>query len=194
MEWLERHRSNLAALLVVLVAVAALTVLQIPRRPALQVLSPSLAAGPPPIKVHVVGAVVSPGVYPLPADARMEDALKAAGGPSAGAEVDSLNLATPLRDGQQVVVPAAGAHSAAQSAPSPSPSAPAATASTGKVNLNTATRRELEALPGIGPATADKILDYRGKNGRFMSIEELRDAKLVNAPTYERIRTMVEAR
>ena len=191
MEWLERNRSNLAALLVVLVTVAAVGLLQAPRRAALQILSPSSPPTPIPIKVHVVGAVLSPGLYPLSLDARVEDALQAAGGPSESADVATLNLAAPLRDGQQLVIPAAGtptssATSASSASGLSSPSNPV------RLDLNAASSPELEALPGVGPVTAGKILEYRRKNGRFVSIEELRDAKLVNASTYERIKGMVE--
>jgi len=192
-EWLERNRSNLAAVLVVLVTVVAVTLAQLPRRSALQVISP--AAAPPTIKVHVVGSVLSPGVYQLAADARIEDALKAAGGPTGTADLAPLNLATPLKDGQQVVIPSMAEKASAVSPevasfshPSPSP-----TPKSVKLDLNSASRTELEALPGIGPVTAQKILDYRQK-GRIGSLEELRDAKVVNSSMYEKIRDLVEAR
>lgn len=190
MEWLEKHRSNLAALLVVLVTVAGFVLLQVPRRPALQVLAPSIPAAPPTIKVHVTGAVASPGVYQLPADARLEDALKAAGGPVGAEDGVPMNLAAPLRDGQQVVVPQAGAlpPPASQSSSTASQSRPA------KINLNRASRSELEALPGIGPVTAQKILDHRDRNGGFASVEELKIAKLVTASTFEKLADLVEVR
>ncbi|MGE5619797.1 MAG: helix-hairpin-helix domain-containing protein [Sphingomonadaceae bacterium] len=197
-EWLGRNRANLAAFLVVLVTLGAVGLLQTPRRTALQVVSPATPPAPPSIKVHVVGAVPAPGVYQLPADARVEDALKAAGGPCDGVGLDSLNLAAPLRDGQQVVIPAAG--DAAANAPLYSPPASLSPGSSpsmspsAKLDLNSASQSELEALPGIGPVTARKILEYRARNGRFVSIEELRGAKLVNAPTYERVKDLVEIR
>lgn len=190
MEWLERNRSNLAAMLVVLVTVAAAVLLQIPRRPALQVLSPSASPTPPCIKVHVVGAVKTPGVYQLPADGRVDDAVRAAGGASDAADLEALNLATPLRDGQQLAIPRRAEVAAAL----PVSLKPTPVKSPGKLNLNDASREELEALPGIGPVTAQKLLEYRQRQGRFVSVEELRDAKLVNASTYERIKEMVEAR
>lgn len=202
MEWLERHRSTLAASLLVLVAVAAFAVLQIPRRPALQVVS-AVPPTPVPIKVHVVGAVSLPGVYQLPADSRIEDAMKAAGGPSESADVASLNLATPLRDGQQVAIPGKDTPPS-PSGGSSSPAPPAASASprpaamstpvgpAGKTNLNTATRQELEALPGIGVVLAGRILEYRTAHGGFTSIEELKDSKLLNSSTYEKVKNLVD--
>ncbi|MHB0868429.1 MAG: helix-hairpin-helix domain-containing protein [Chloroflexota bacterium] len=198
-EWLARNRSNLVAFLVVLVTVAAVGLLQTPRRTALQVVSPASPPVPPSIKVHVVGAVLSPAVYALPADARVEDALEAAGGPSEAADVASLNLAAPLRDGQQLVVPAIGdaavTNSPRSSPPASSPLGSSRSApQSGKLDLNGASQKELEALPGVGPVTAQKILEYRAKNGRFVSVEELKEAKLVNAPTYERVKELVEVR
>ncbi len=188
-EWLERHRSTLATALVVLVAVAAFAVLQVPRRPALEVTAPVSPPAPPSIKVHVVGAVQFPGVYQLAADARVEDGLKAAGGPDPSADISSLNLAAPLKDGQQLVIPQSGTSSAA----APSAGSSLTTQST-KLDLNRASLADLDALPGIGPVTAQKLLDYRTKQGRFTSVDELKDAKLVTASTYERIKGLVDAR
>lgn len=190
-EWLKRNRSNLAIMLVVLVAVAAFAVLQVPRRPALQVTAPAAPPGAPSIKVHVVGAVLSPGVYQLAADARVEDGLKAAGGPDASADVSSLNLAAPLKDGQQLAVPQAGS---AASAAAVSPASPSPPAQSAKLDLNRASLAELDTLPGIGPVTAQKLMDYRVKQGRFTSVDELKDAKLVNSSTYEKVKDLVEVR
>jgi competence protein ComEA len=194
MEWLERNKGNLAAALVVLVAVAAALLLQLPRRPALEVTLPSSPAGPPAIKVHVVGAVAAPGVYQLEVDARVEDALRVAGGPSPSADLSTLNLATPVRDGQQVVIPQMRTDvpsSIPISSTTPSGAPPA---SSGKLNLNAASGKELEALPGIGQVTAQKILDYRAHNGAIVSLEELRDAKVITASMYDKIRDLVEER
>lgn len=198
---MERNRSNLAAALVVLVVVATAVVLQMPRRPALQVDSTSGSLPPPQIKVHVIGAVVSPGVYQLSADARVEDAVKAAGGASTAADLRSFNLATPLRDGQQVQLPEAVA-----SSPLPTPVAPSSGAAISlplpspsphppeKVELNSASRAELESLPGVGPVTAQRILERRAAQGRISSLEELKDAKIINSATYEKIRGLVEVK
>lgn len=187
MDWLERHRGNIAAFLVVLVAVSAMVVLQLPRRPALQVTPPTAPPAPPSIKVHVTGAVLFPGVVQLPADARVDDALKAAGGLAGSAEAATLNLALPLRDGQQLVVPEKGV-------PTPAPLAVPQPAPSASINLNTATQKELETLPGIGPVTAQKIMEYRQTHGGFKAVEELKDAKIVNSSTYDKIKGLVEVR
>jgi competence protein ComEA len=118
--------------------------------------------------VDVAGAVRRAGLYRLRSGARIDDAIAAAGGPTAKAQLDSVNLAAPVADGEQIVVPARGAvGTAAASAPAAgsSPSAP--------LDLNSATLEQLENLPGIGPVTAQKILDYRQAHGAFHSVAEL---------------------
>jgi competence protein ComEA len=129
-----------------------------------------LRAGPPPVRkllVHVVGAVRAPGLYRLDDGSRIDDAVRAAGGPRPKAALDLINLAAPVADGQQVIVPLRGRGVGATGIGTPG-SPPA-----GKVHLNTATLEELDTLPGIGPVTAQKIIDYRTEHGAFGSVEEL---------------------
>ncbi len=128
------------------------------------------AAGGAVLVVDVVGAVRSPGLYRLPQGSRIADAVARAGGMSRRADRTLVNLAAPLADGEQVLVPArvGGGGAAAGSAGAsgaPSPSAP--------VDLNTATVEQLDALPGIGPVTAQKIVDYRQQHGPFTSVDGL---------------------
>jgi competence protein ComEA len=118
--------------------------------------------------VDVAGAVRRPGLYKLRTGSRIDDAISAAGGATAKAQLEAVNLAAPVADGEQVVVPGRGAGGAAVSsspAAGSSPSAP--------LDLNTATLEQLEALPGVGPVTAQKILDYRQAHGPFHSVDEL---------------------
>jgi competence protein ComEA len=118
--------------------------------------------------VDVAGAVRRPGLYRLRSGSRIDDAIAAAGGSTAKAQLDSVNLAAPVADGEQVVVPGRGAAGAA------APGAPAAGSSpSAPLDLNSATLEQLEGLPGIGPVTAQKILDYRQAHGAFHSIAEL---------------------
>lgn len=122
------------------------------------------------VVVHVAGAVSSPGVYTLPADSRVDDAVRAAGA-TADADLSQLNLAQKLADGQKITVPVAGA------APADGSSA-ATTADSdngGLININTATQEELESLPSIGEVRAQAIITYREEHGGFRTIDELKE-------------------
>ena len=122
------------------------------------------------VVVHVAGAVSSPGVYTLPADSRVDDAVRAAG-VTADADLSQLNLAQKLADGQKITVPVAGA------APADGSSA-ATTADSdngGLININTATQEELESLPSIGEVRAQAIITYREEHGGFRTIDELKE-------------------
>ena len=123
------------------------------------------------LTVHVVGAVYRPGLYRVQEGSRVDDAIRRAGGAKPKAELLLVNLAAPVADGQQVVVPVRGAAPAA--APAAGAGAAAPGAAVGTVHLNSATLEQLDTLPGVGPVTAQKILDYRQEHGAFSSLEEL---------------------
>ena len=133
--------------------------------------APARAAKPAPAKllvIDVAGAVRRPGLYRVRSGSRIDDAIAAAGGVTAKAQLDAVNLAAPVADGEQVVIPgrgAVGAPAAGAPAAGSSPSAP--------LDLNTATAEQLDSLPGIGPVTAQKILDFRQQHGAFHSVAEL---------------------
>jgi competence protein ComEA len=129
--------------------------------------APVRADAGPDLVVHVVGAVHRPGLYRFAARSRVADAVARAGGATRRADLTLINLAAPLADGTQVVVPVKTSTAAAGAAPG------SATAPVGPVHLNVATPEQLDALPGVGPVTAQKILDYRQKHGAFSSLEEL---------------------
>jgi competence protein ComEA len=129
------------------------------------VLPTAAPAAPELLVIDVVGAVRRPGLLRLAKGSRIADAVARAGGATRRADLAQVNLAAPIADGEQVVVPARGGGGSA----GPGPSA----ASTGPVHLSTATADQLDALPGIGPVTAQKILDYRTQHGAFSSVEEL---------------------
>jgi competence protein ComEA len=123
------------------------------------------------VTVDVAGEVKEPGVYLLTPGARVEDALERAGGPSRKADLSQINRAAKLEDGRQVLVPAKPSRSAVAAASAPGGSVPAAPEQ--PINLNTATLEQLDTLDGVGPSTAQKILDYRTEHGGFTAIEEL---------------------
>ena len=143
------------------------------------------------VVVHVTGAVSSPGVVTLPPGSRVTDAINAVGGASADADTEQLNLARVLGDGEQVRVPHAGEQLVAPD-PGPSPPGGASGGSTpggGVVNINTAGAAELEALPGIGPALAARIVEYRDGHGPFASVDDLTDVPGIGPAKLEALRS-----
>ena len=130
--------------------------------------APASAAAPKPalVFVDVVGAVRRPGLYRVRTGARVADAVARAGGPTRAAELELVNLAALVADGEQVVVPRRGA-------PVAGGGAAGGHAPSGPVHLNSATLEQLDALPGVGPVTAQKIVDYRTKHGGFGSVDAL---------------------
>ena len=140
------------------------------------------AAAPPRLVVHVVGAVRHAGLFRLPEGARVADALARAGGPTARADLSLVNLAAPLADGQRVLVPRRG----------PPGSAPGPTAVTGaRVSLAMATVEQLDELPGIGPVTAQKIVDWRATHGPFRSVDDLDAIPGIGPARVEQLRDLV---
>ena len=137
--------------------------------------------------VHVVGAVAEPGLYRLDDGSRVDDAIRHAGGAKAKAALELVNLAAPVADGQQIVVPTRVAATAAAPA-----GAGHAVPAGGRVRLNSATLADLDALPGIGPVTAQKILDYRTKKGAFSSVEELDAVPGIGPARLEQLKELVE--
>lgn len=147
------------------------------------------------VVVDVAGKVRRPGLYRLPSGSRVDDAVRAAGGALRGVDLANLNLAAPLVDGQQVAVgrPAVTGGGAGPPAASSLPGAAGAgpAGATGPVNLNTATLDQLDALPGIGPALAQRILDYRAEHGSFSSVDQLDDVSGIGTVTFARLRPLV---
>lgn len=136
--------------------------------------------------VYVVGAVRRPGLYRLTQGSRVADAVARAGGATRKADPAALNLAAPLADGEQVLVPARLPVAVAASQGAAVPGVPR-----GPIQLSSATAEQLDALPGIGPATAQKILDYRAEHGAFRSVEELDDVPGIGPARIEQLRGLV---
>ena len=137
--------------------------------------APISAPSPALVLVHVAGSVARPGVYELDAGARVHAAIEAAGGSTAAADLDGLNLAATVSDGQRVYVPAGGEVDPASvpSAGVDPDGAPGTAQPRGPIDLNEATPEQLEALPGIGPATAAAIVDDRDRHGPFSAVSDL---------------------
>jgi competence protein ComEA len=139
------------------------------------------AGARPRVVVHVVGAVRSPGLYRLRDGSRIADAVARAGGATGEADLALVNLAAPLSDGQQVVVPQRTADGGEPEGP----------AGSGVVHLNTATLEELDALPGVGPVTAQKIIEYREQHGAIASVDELDAIAGIGPSRLEQLRELV---
>ena len=142
----------------------------------------------PKILVHVVGSVRRPGLYRFREGTRVADAVARAGGASRGAYLAGVNLAAPLVDGTQVLVPSRQKQAGGGGAPtgSTSPAAPAV-----KVSLSSATLEELDGLPGVGPVTAQKIVDYRTAHGPFASVDDLDAVPGIGPTRIEQLRDLV---
>jgi len=156
------------------------------RAPAFAPARAAPPAPPPLLVVDVAGAVRRPGLYRLAHGSRVADAVAKAGGAGAKAALDGVNLAAPLADGEQVVVPS---RTPGGGAVAPAGSSPVATS--GPVSLSTATAEQLDALPGIGPVTAQKIVDYRTAHGAFRSVDELDAISGIGPAKLDQLRGLV---
>jgi competence protein ComEA len=159
--------------------------------------APAVAARPAAVKVkrsgggaaivHVVGAVRRPGVYRLPPWARLARALRRAGGATGRADLQSVNLAAKVADGQQVIVPSRTAAAGATAVAGAAGEAPPA----GPVSLNNATADQLDELDGVGPATAQKILDWRKDHGGFGSVDDLKQISGIGPKRFDALKEKV---
>ena len=140
-----------------------------------------------PIVVHITGAVPRPGVYALPQGARVQDGISAAGGFLAEAQKTDINLAQLLEDGEKLDVPFIEGASPVIGTPLPE----VVTTTTELININIASAAELDALPGIGPTTAQKIIEYRDQNGPFINAEDIINVSGIGPGTYERIKDLI---
>jgi competence protein ComEA len=137
----------------------------------------------PEIFVDVAGAVNNPGVYTLTGKSRVVDAIKAAGDSAPGADLSTINLARVLNDGEQIYVDSTVVNSSGQRISKKQP--------TGPININRATVRQLDALDGIGPVIATRIVEYRKVNGSFLSIDDLQKVSGIGAAKFAQIKSKV---
>jgi len=175
-----RRALVLAAAALVLLVVAGRTLADAgtaTSQPA-RALVPERGAAAPKLVVHVAGAVRQPGLYSLAEGTRVADAVARAGGATAPADTAAINLAAPLADGMQVVVPSRVAGAAGGAA-------------AGRVSLSSASLAELDALPGVGPVTAQKIVDHRLAHGGFRSVDDLDAIPGIGPARIEQLRELV---
>ncbi|MBI4340302.1 MAG: helix-hairpin-helix domain-containing protein [Chloroflexi bacterium] len=164
----------------------AFLVLNRPQNPAITIVLPTpTVAGP--LRVQVTGAVSSPGLYTLEAGSRAEDLVRAAQGALPEANLSGVNLARRLADGEHLYIPRAG------ETPVPSGSPLLAQGASQPVNINVASALELASLPGIGPAKAQAIVDYRQQNGLFQRPDELMKVPGIGPATYQGLKDRVTA-
>src|SRR5215207_4381869 len=142
-----------------------------------------------PLIVHITGAVPRPGVYALAQGSRVQDAISAAGGFLADAEKTGINLARALEDGEQLDIPYMEGSSPVLA--TEAPIATDASSSSELININFASLAELDLLPGIGPTTGQKIIDYREQNGPFLTTEDIINVSGIGPGTYERIKDLI---
>lgn len=198
---LERYKNIIFAAVIVAIVGGVVTLLTYRPAPVVITINPPPAtATPQPLRVYVTGAVNAPlKTYELPPGSRIQDALTAAGGARQDADLTRINLAQPLRDGEQINVPVLAASagtaapgSAALAAPPPQ-STPTgkAGAIASAIRINSASKDELQALPGVGPALADRIIEYRTKNGPFKNAEDLDKVSGIGATRIEQWKGLI---
>lgn len=186
--WFKLHFShNLKrALALIAAALLVLSVVVVSRGNSQPTVTPEtipVTLALPEIIIDVAGAVNKPGVYTLSGKSRVIDAIKAAGNSAPGADLSTINLARVLNDGEQIYVDSAEINSSGKPVAKKTPSGP--------VNINRATARQLDALDGIGPVIAARIVAYRKVNGSFLSVDDLQKVSGIGAAKFAQIKSKV---
>lgn len=156
--------------------------------------SPQVTEVPEKIIIHIDGEVINPGLVYLPTESRISDAIEAAGGKTELANITSINLAYPLKDGQKIYIPSIydiDNVSVIQNDAGQNVIMNDSSSSSNIININTATKAELETLNGIGSSTASKIIDYRTKNGKFTKIEDLMNVSGIGENKFNAIKDFI---
>ncbi|MFQ5593787.1 MAG: helix-hairpin-helix domain-containing protein [Anaerolineae bacterium] len=197
-EWLERHRGFLIVILLNFIGMAGIFfTVHRPTQGLVEILPPPTTTPAPTftpviLTVHVSGAVVKSDVYTLPAGSRVKQAIEAAGGFTEDAVEAGVNLAQALVDGQQIYVPAQDETAAAAAAIVGSLASSSSDAGlVGPVNINLASEEQLSTLPGIGPAIAGRIIEYRESHGGFRVIEDIKQVKGIGDATFEKLKDLI---
>ena len=177
------QRKALAIVGVVAVGLSAFLILKPHQAEAITPAVPTIVI-PPMLVVDVQGEVLKPGVYELPINSRVNDAIKSAGGASKSADLSYINQARMLKDGEQIYVEKKVYTSTGSTRKS-------TTTFSGILNINRATAKELDKLPGIGPVIAGRIIEFRKVNGAFQSIDDLRKVQGIGASTLEKFKSKI---
>jgi len=186
--WFELHYSHVQkrALLIIGALTIVLSSVIVLRGNSHEVLAPPVVAvqiAAPEIFIDVTGAINRPGVYTLPANSRVIDAIKAAGDSAPGADLSTINLARVLSDGEQIYVDTTVSKGTSMSAPK--------SVRTGPININRATAAQLDALDGIGPVIAARIIEYRKVHGPFVTVEDLQKVSGIGVAKFQTIKSKV---
>ena len=191
--WLERYRGYILITVINLIVLGVVIVfLRRPAQPELIVTSPLPTATPlpaptpAPVQVYVSGAVTRPDVYELPPESIIKDAIEAAGGATSEADLNRINLALSVADGQHIYVPHQGEESPPVSPPTQPPDTAGGQAGS-KININTASQSEIETLPGIGPTRAQGIIEERP----YDSIEDIRKVPGIGEVTFQKLKDLI---
>lgn len=193
--WLQRYRGYILITVINLIVLGGVIVFFRTPRPSEIVVAPPLPTATPlptptprPVQVYVSGAVTYPDVYELPTESIIKDAIEAAGGATSEADLDRINLALSVADGQHIYVPRQGEESLPISPPT-EPSGTTSGTAGGKININTASQSELETLPGIGPSKAQGIIENRP----YDSIEDIKKVPGIGESTFKKIQDLITA-
>lgn len=185
------HKRAFAIIAAVVVLSSALILTRGNSAPIVIAQPPAVKLVVPTLVVDVAGGVKKPGVYSLPANSRVTDAIAAAGGARKGADTSEVNLARMVRDGEQIYLEPPASASTSKFVPTNSSSSSRTSRSSGAININRASVTELEALPGIGPVLALKIFTYRSVNGPFIRIEDLQKVSGIGSAKFAALKTKV---
>jgi competence protein ComEA len=151
----------------------------------------------PPLTIYITGGINQPGVYTLPPDSRLKDAVQAASGASPSADMSAVNLAALLHDGEHLAIPLLGpptpTDAVGKSSGSPNATPSPAYSAEKPLNINSASQAELENLPGLGPTRASAIVAYRDAHGPFARIEDIQNVPGIGPTTFEHLKTLITA-
>ena len=174
--------------------IATGTVFIISRQPSGEPIHLAPSPSPSPITVYITGAIMRPGVYSLSTSSRVQDIVNKAGGFIEGSDPAGINLAAALADGQKIVVPFIKTDIAVVNATSPTPPKPDPTHPVYPLNINTASKEDLDLLPGVGASKAEEIVKYRDQKGQFITIEDIQNVPGIGPGIFLKIKDLISVK